>query len=88
MSGGDHTKYGHRLWLGISKRIDVKVIDLTTDQIFSKDQISNNDIYILHPEKYRLIAERAPNYGIPPFPVDILEDYNIYTHSKNTGLYE
>ncbi|MGI0075796.1 MAG: hypothetical protein ACREAU_00125 [Nitrosopumilaceae archaeon] len=94
MSAAEQTPNGKKLWNSIQKTLNVKVLDAETDQILSKDNISDEDIYVNQPNRYLLIAEQTylnENHRklMEPSLVGdfIVDDYLNYTHIENEGKY-
>jgi len=92
MSDKEQTDDGKRLWTGISKILNVQVLDATNNTLLPRNQVSDDAIYINEPDRYLLIAEHVLSgidlIGIPNVGSGILEGRQIYTHPDNIGLYE
>lgn len=95
MSGAKHTERGKQLWSSIQKVLNVKVLDVKTNKIFSMEEVSDEDIYIKQPDRYLLIAERTYHNKEHKRLIEtsisiadkILSDYLNYTHPDNIGKY-
>ena len=88
----EQTIYGKKLWASIGKVLDIKVWDSSTNRIIPRNQISDDDIYINHPDRYQLLAEHIPR-GVELMEpratkASVLLGYQVYTHKDNIGLYE
>lgn len=92
MSDKEQTPSGRQLWNGISKVLNVSVLDASTGTTTPRSQVSDDEIYVDDPNRYLLIAEQhnhpIDSVGTPHIQDGILEDYIIYTHPDNEGLYE
>lgn len=92
MSDNEQTNDGKRLWVGISKILNVRVLDAMTNTIITKDMVSDEDIYFNESNRYLLIAEHISTgidqIGISSIGDGILENRKFYTHPNNIGLYE
>lgn len=92
MSDNEQTEDGKRLWAGISKILNVQVLDASNKTIIPKNSVSDEDIYINEPDRYLLVAEHIVTgidlIGIPLVGDGIVESRRFYTHKDNVGLYE
>jgi predicted GNAT family acetyltransferase len=92
LSDIEHTESGRQIWNSIGRVLTISVLDTNTGKMFTREQIPDNIVYSRVLNSYVLIAEHKITGTIDMMGMrsnfdGILEDYRIYTHSENLGLY-
>lgn len=92
ISDKNQTPDGRKLWDRISKILQVKVLDVETDDLVSREKVTDDEIYNTQKDRYLLVAEHTrtgiDKFGMPLIGDGVLEDWINYTHVDNNGLYE